>query len=492
MKLSEYADLDATALAALIRSGEVSAAEVAGTATEALEAVQPEVNALVSGPFDAPLDHAADGPFAGVPFAVKDLITHAAGVPTRSGSRLLGDGVPMPADTHLMARFRRAGLATLGLTATPEMGFNANTEPVATGSVRNPWDLARSPGGSSGGASALVASRALPVAHGNDGGGSIRIPAAACGLVGLKPSQGRTSPGPDYGDPLMGLGVEFALTRTVRDCAGLLDAVHGYEPGDRYLLPDPRRPYAAEADAGSRPLRIALHTEPFSGNGAVDPRCVEAVEAVGRTLEGLGHQVDRAAPDLDPTMFDDANFVAWCSFLADGIDTISAALGVRPGPELLEATTLACAELGRTLRASDIYAAERAFNVVRRAVGVFHQQWDLILTPTMNVPNTAAGHLNADDAALEARGWYDRIFSTAGFTALSNVTGNPAISLPLGITEENWPIGVQFVAPYADEATLIGLAGDLERALPWHERRPSTVVGWTVGTQADANAVRNA
>jgi len=473
MKPSEYTDLDATALAALIRDREVSAAEVTEAAVVALDAAQRTTHGLVSGPFDAPLDHSPDGPFAGVPFAIKDLITHAAGVPTRSGTRLLGSGVPMPTDTALMQRFRRAGLATLGLTATPEFGFNANTEAVATGSVRNPWDLTRSPGGSSGGSAALVAARALPVAHGNDGGGSIRIPAAACGLVGLKPSQGRTSPGPDYADPLLGLGVEFVLTRTVRDCAGLLDAVHGYEPGDRYRLPDPARSYAEEARAGSRTLRIALHTEPFSGGGSVDPRCVAVVESVARTLEGLGHHVERAAPELDSAAFDDANFVAWTSFLADGVDTVAAALGVVPGPETLEATTRACADHGRTLRAADLYAAERVFNTVRRAVGRFHQTYDLVLTPTMNVPNTAAGYLNADDASLDARGWYDHIFGTAGFTALSNVTGNPAVSLPLGHTDEGWPVGVQFVAPYADEATLLGLAGDLERALPWADRRPS-------------------
>ncbi|MBN9112531.1 MAG: amidase [Pseudonocardia sp.] len=477
MELSEYADLDATALADLIRTGQVHPDEVARTAIAALQAVQPKVNGLVDGPFERPLDHAADGPFAGVPFAIKDLITHAAGVPTRSGTRLLGPGVPMPEDTLLMARFRRAGLATLGLTATPELGFNANTEAVATGSVRNPWDLDRSPGGSSGGSAALVAARALPVAHGNDGGGSIRIPAAACGLVGLKPSQGRVSPGPDYADPLLGLGIEFALTRTVRDCAGLLDAVHGHEPGDRYLLPDPVRSYADEVAAGSRRLRIALHTEPFSGNGSVDPRCVAAVESVGRTLEGLGHVVERAAPVLDAAAFDDANLVAWCSFLADGIDTICAALGIEAAPDSLEATTRACAELGRTMSAGDLYAAERVFNTARRAVATFHQSWDLVLTPTMNVPNTAAGYLNADDASLDARGWYDHIFSTAGFTALSNVTGNPAISLPLGSTEEGWPIGVQFVAPYAGEATLIAIAADLERALPWADRRPPVVAG---------------
>ncbi|GAA4694258.1 amidase family protein [Pseudonocardia yuanmonensis] len=477
MKPDEYADLDATALAALIRAGEVTAEEVHAAAADALDAVQPALNGLVGERFATPLDHDATGPFAGVPFAIKDLIVHAAGVPQRAGTRLLGEGVPMPADTYLMARFRRAGLATLGLTATPELGFNASTEPVATGPVRNPWDLGRSPGGSSGGSAALVAARALPMAHANDGGGSIRIPAAACGLVGLKPSRGRTSPGPDYADPLLGLGIEFAVTRTVRDCAGLLDAVHGHEPGDRYLLPDPVRPYAEEVRDGSRPLRIALHTTPFSGGGAVDPRCVAATEAVGRTLEGLGHTVEPAAPELDAAAFDDANLVAWTSFLADGVDSLAAALGVEPGPGYLEATTLACVEYGRTLRASDLYAADRVFNATTRAVARFHQQYDLVLTPTMNVPSTPLGHLDADDGSLDARGWYDRIFATAGFTALSNVTGNPAISLPLGRTEEEWPIGVQLTGPYAGEGTLLAVAGDLERALPWAGHRPATVVG---------------
>ncbi|GAA2900004.1 amidase family protein [Pseudonocardia halophobica] len=477
MKPDEYADLDATALAALIRSGEVTAGEVQAAATEALDAVQPALNALVGKRFAAPLDHAEDGPFAGVPFAIKDLIVHAAGVPQRAGSRLLGDGVPMPADTHLMARFRRAGLATLGVTATPELGFNASTEPVATGPVHNPWDLTRSPGGSSGGSAALVAARALPVAHANDGGGSIRIPAAACGLVGLKPSRGRTSPGPDYADPLLGLGIEFAVTRTVRDCAGLLDAVHGHEPGDRYLLPEPVRPFAEEVRAGSRPLRIALHTAAFSGHGSVDPRCVAATEAVGRTLEELGHTVEPAAPAVDAAAFDDANLIAWTSFLADGVDSLAAALGVDPGPEHLEATTRACADHGRTLRASDLFAADRVFNATTRAVAAFHQRFDLILTPTMNVPNTPLGHLDADDDSLDARGWYDRIFATAGFTALSNVTGNPAISLPLGRTDEGWPIGVQLTGPYAGEGMLLAVAADLEKALPWDGHRPATVVG---------------
>ncbi|MFC5063374.1 amidase [Actinomycetospora atypica] len=472
MDAHEYADLDATALAALVRDRQVSAAELQEAATTALDAVNPELNALVGTRFDSPLDYAADGPFAGVPFAIKDLILHAEGVPQAAGTRMLGPGVPMPADTHLMTRFRRAGLATLGRTATPELGFNATTEPVSNGPVHNPWDTSRSAGGSSGGSAALVAARALPVAHASDGGGSIRIPAASCGLVGLKPSQGRTSPGPDYADPLLGMGIEFVLTRTVRDCAGLLDAVHGHEPGDRYLLPDPQRPFLDEVTAGSRPLRVALRTTPFSGSGSVDPRCVEATEAVARALEGLGHVVETADLDLDADAFDAANLVGWASFLADGVDGLAAALGVEPGPDVLEAATLACAEYGRGLRASDLYAADRVFNATRRAVAACHQRHDVVLSPTMNVPNTPLGYLDQDDASRDARGWYDHIFSTAGFTALSNVTGNPAISLPLGRTEEGWPVGVQLGAAYGAEATLLALAGDLERALPWEQHRP--------------------
>ncbi|GEL17113.1 amidase [Pseudonocardia asaccharolytica] len=475
MRVDEYVSHDATALAELIREGAVKPDEVAEAAAAALDAVQPELNALVGERFAEPLAYSADGPFAGVPFAIKDLVLHADGIPQRAGSRLLGDGVAMPGDSYLMAQFRAAGLATMGLTATPELGFNASTEPVATGPVRNPWDTTRSPGGSSGGSAALVASRALPMAHANDGGGSIRIPAGCCGLVGLKPTRGRTTPGPDYGDLLLGLAIEFAVTRTVRDCARLLDAVHGAQPGDRYLLPAPERPFAEEVRAGSRPLRIAVSTTPSSGPGSVDPQCVAAVRGVAEQLESMGHTVVEAAPTIDAAAFDDANLVAWTSFLADAVDQLATAVGVTPGPDTLEATTLACAEHGRTLRAADLYAADRVFNATTRAVAAFFTEHDVLLTPTTCAPNTPLGHLDANASGLDARGWYDRIFSFAGFTAVSNVTGMPAISLPLGSSAEGWPIGVQLGAGLAGEATLLALAADLERAMPWSDRRPAVV-----------------
>ena len=474
MEVSEYIEHDAAGLAELVRTGKVGAQEVHAAARTAIESVNGELNALVGELFETPLAASPDGPFSGVPFAIKDLVLHAEGIPQRDGSRLLGPGIPFPYDTALMTRFRAAGLAALGLTATPEFGFNASTESVANGPTRNPWDTSRSPGGSSGGSAALVAARALPVAHANDGGGSIRIPAAASGLVGLKPSRGRVSVAPDFADPLMGLGVEFAVTRTVRDAAGLLDAVHGSEPGDKYLLPGPATTYLDAARPPAGRLRIAVTTTAPSGV-PVDPACVAAVRSTAQVLEDAGHTVEEAAPQYDVDTFDTANLSAWCSFLADGAYGAAAALGVELSTDVLEHTTLACAEYGRTLTALDMYAADRVFNATTRAIAAFFTQYDLLLTPTTASPNTAIGHLNADDPSLDARGWYDRIFTFAPFTALSNVTGAPAISVPGTPSPEGWPVGVQLVGRYAAEETLLGVAALLEEATPWADRRPAVL-----------------
>src|SRR5712691_7183649 len=257
MHFSEYIEYDAVGLAHLIKSGQVSAQEVQQIARQASLAVNPKLNALVEL-FEEPLPHSTTGPFAGVPFAIKDLALHAAGIKIGMGTRLAGDGIVFPHDTDLMARFKQAGLATLGRTATPEFGFNVTTEPISNGPTHNPWNISRSSGGSSGGSAALVAARALPVAHGTDGGGSIRIPAAWCGLVGLKPTRGRTPYGPDSDERLSGLGVEFALTRTVRDAAALLDAVNGPGIGDKYLIAPPLRPYVQEITSAPGRLRIAM------------------------------------------------------------------------------------------------------------------------------------------------------------------------------------------------------------------------------------------
>ncbi|QVI19420.1 amidase [Nocardia tengchongensis] len=470
MDVADYAGRDATELAQLINQGEVSAADVQAAAAAAIAQVDPVLGAVAGEVFERPLAYDASGPFAGVPSAFKDLIIHAAGVPQRNGSRLFGPGVTYADDTALMARLRRAGLAMMAVTTSPELGFNATTEALAYGApTRNPWDPTRTAGGSSGGAAALVAAGALPLAHANDGGGFIRIPAAACGLVGLKPSRGRVSAAPDHADPLLGMGAEFAVTRTVRDCAALLDAIHGSEPGDKYLFPAEPTSYSALISHPARPLRIAV-----AGDlSQADPACADAVHSVAEQLASIGHHVEEATPRIDAEAFHHANLDAWCSFLAHTVTTAAKALGVDPGTEHLEATTRACVAYGATRSAADLYVVEETFNLARREVARLLTDYDVYLTPTTASPNLPLGHLDADDASLTAHDWYRKIFDFAPFTALFNATGNPAISLPLARSAQGWPIGVQFVGPYGDEATLLSLAADLERWFPWHQHRPA-------------------
>ncbi|XXT14833.1 amidase family protein [Sorangium sp. So ce429] len=481
MKISDYAECDATGLAQLIAAREVSAAEVQRAARAAIEQVNPALNALVGDLFDEPLACNADGPFRGVPFAIKDLAIHAEGVPTRLGSRLTGRGIPFPYDTELMARFRQAGLAVLGRTATPEFGFNAATESIANGPTRNPWDVARTPGGSSGGSAALVAARALPAAHANDGGGSIRIPAGWCGLVGLKPTRGRTPPGPDFDEMLGGMAIEFAVTRTVRDAAALLDAVHGAGVGDKFEIRPPGRPYVEEVGAPPGRLRVAVTARSWSGT-AVDPEHVQAVLAVGRELASLGHVVEEASPSVDWEPFLKAQLAIWTCFVASSALGLSAALGVPLGPEVLEATTLASVEYSQRLTALDLHDAHHVCNTVRRTVAGFFQRHDVLITPTVATPPPPLGTLDANDASLGAEGWMDKLFGIIPFTPLFNVTGQPAMSLPLAETSAGLPIGVQLVGRYGAEETLFRLAAQLEQALPWRARRPKAVIARHAGS----------
>ncbi|GAA3184777.1 MULTISPECIES: amidase [Streptomyces] len=471
MNFDEYAALDATALAAVIASGEVTADEVAALATEAIARVDKELNAVAEGPFDRPLDHAADGRFAGVPFAIKDLVCHAAGVPTRMGTRLLGDGYVPAADTHLMERFRAAGLATLAVTTTPELGFNGNSEALAYGSTRNPWHTAHSAGGSSGGAAVLVATGAVPLAHANDGGGSIRVPAACNGLVGLKPGRGRVPSGPDGAEGLYGMGAELAVTRTVRDTAALLDEVAVSYPGDPFVIAPPARPWAQEVRADPGRLRIAVHTESWAGS-YVDPEVARAVEETARVLEAAGHRVEHGTPSLTWEALLHANTVLWSSSLAGSVAWIEALTGATAGPENLERTTWSCVEYGRRVDAVTLGTALTTLNTVSREVGRFFTEYDLLLTPTLNTPAPPLGHLDAN-ADLSAFEWTARIFDACSFTSLFNQTGTPAISLPLAMSAQGLPIGVQLAGPACSEAMLLRVAAQLEKAMPWADRRPA-------------------
>lgn len=475
MKLDEYARYDGLGLAELVRNGEVSAAELAATARLGIEKVNPTINAVI-GNIDSQSPGPAGGPFAGLPFLIKDLVMHAEGVRCDMGSRLVDDSFVSPHDTELMRRFKAAGFVAIGRTNTPEFGFCSTTEPILYGPTRNPWNVGRSPGGSSGGSAAAVAAGIVPIAHANDGGGSIRIPAAMCGVVGLKPTRGRTPTGPEFGQPLHGLGIEHVVTRTVRDCAAVLDSVRGPGVGDPFVIPPPSRPYADEIGAPTGRLRVAVSLSGMKGARAGgDVR--DAVMRVVRELETLGHEVSEASPTYDETMFHKANIVYWCGFLAAGILGTSQLNGRQPSPETLEATTLACYQYGLGLKLVDLEMADAFANIVCRSVAPFFNEYDVLLTPTLGERTVALGHLDANDPSLDAQGWYDRLFDHASYTALYNMTGQPAISLPLTTDSEGMPLGMQFVARFGAEDILLRLAAQLEQAMPWTGRRPAVHVG---------------
>jgi amidase len=472
MKLSDYLAHDATGLAQLVRSGAARPAELAECARQLIARLNPVINAVVEVFADPvqplPGTHA---PFTGVPFLIKDLVLHTAGQTMELGSRLCAGMKAPPHDTDLMRRFRQAGLVTLGRTTTPEFGYCPSTESVHYGPTRNPWDTTRSPGGSSGGSAAAVAAGIVPMCHANDGGGSVRIPASSCGLVGLKPTRGRIPTGPDYHDPLCGFGVEFAVTRTVRDMATLLDAVQGAGEGDGYVIAPPARPYVQELDVNPGRLRIGFTDRPWSG-APVDNEVRAGLHLTAERLAALGHDVVEASPAFDHARFIDATHTIWCANVGAWVDQIAALTGRRVDGSTLEATTLACWRAGREFKATQLLEAQSVCNLICRQVAVFYRDHDLLLTPTSAQPPLPLGVINANDPALDARGWTEKVFRYYPFTALFNMTGQPAISLPLHRDAHELPIGMQFAARYGDEATLIRIARQLEQAHPWPQLAP--------------------
>ncbi|MFY2564297.1 amidase [Corallococcus terminator] len=473
MHLDDYTRYDAMGLAELVRRKEVTPAELTQAALDAIARVNPKLNAVIdvreADAKNAVQQGLPQGPFTGVPFLIKDLALHAAGVPTDLGSRL-AKGLMLPLDSFLMERFRRTGVVLLGRTNTPEFGNNATTEPVLHGPTRNPWDLGRSPGGSSGGSAAAVAAGIVPVAHGNDGGGSLRIPAALCGVFGLKPTRGRNSIGPGAAEAINGLGVEHVVTRSVRDSAAMLDATQGPAVGDPHYAPPPERPYLEEVRRGPGKLRIAICRKAASGV-PVSPDNVAAVEDVAKLCASLGHDIVEAEPAYDNEALLEALVTVWSASNASLVEMLSTGLGRTAGPDTLEASTWAAVQHGRTLKATDLQAALAVFNQVSRAVGTFYVDHDLLLTPTTAGPPYALGEMDSNKPR-SAGEWYRFVFSLIPFTALYNVTGQPAMSVPLHWNAQELPIGVQFVSRFADEATLFRLAGQLEEARPWSVRRP--------------------
>ncbi len=472
--MSEFAGYDGLGLAGLVKGGDVTPTELKDASLEAIERLNPKLNCIVTVLADqAEREIRAglpQGPFQGVPFVVKELILHAAGVPMHMGSRL-AHGLVLPHDTELMARFRKAGLVTLATTTTPEFGFNANTEPVLHGSTRNPWNTQRSPGGSSGGSAASVAAGIVPLGHANDGGGSIRIPAACCGLVGLKPTRGRIPTGPDYGELLNGIAIEFAVTRSVRDAAALLDAVAGPDPGCYGWAEPPKKPFLTQASTAPGKLRIAWMDRPLTGV-PVDPECVDALHETVKLCVSLGHEATEAAPRIDVEAHGLATLRIWGANLANMMDTVAELMHRAPSPENLETASWACYQYGRAVTAPELLKALDLFTGVSRAVGAFFRDYDVLVSPTAAHPAWPLGKLNQNAPGLTAEAWAEQVFTLSPFTHLFNTTGQPAISLPLAWTRDGLPIGIQFVGRFADEGTLLNLAGQLEQARPWKDKRP--------------------
>lgn len=479
MKLSEYVRYDALGLAELVRSRAVQPAELVEVAFSAIEATNGELNAVVdlyrAEAGRALANGLPDGPFRGVPFLVKDLCLTHAGTPTTMGSRLFGS-FPSPADSELMARYRRAGLVTLGRTNVPELGLSFTTEPLRYGPTLNPWGLEYSAGGSSGGAAAAVTSRMVPAAHGNDAGGSLRVPASCCGLFALKPTRGRTPAGPTMGELIFGLAVEHVLTRSVRDSAALLDVTAGEDAGAPYTASPPARPFLAEVSTPPQRLRIAVTDESFNGV-PVAAECRGAVSRAAQLCSELGHEVVEARPSISWEGFRAAYYGLMSAFVAQLLEVACARLRLAPTPDLVERSNLAIAERGRAMRAVDLAMALSQRDQISRKVGAFFGSYDLLLTPTLAICPPRIGELDLNRPGLSGDEVLDLCFAPSPFTPIFNLTGNPAMSVPLHRTPTGLPVGVHFVARSGGEATLLRLAGQLEQAAPWWERRPPVAAG---------------
>lgn len=457
---------DALAMAAAIRAGEVSARELAEQAIERIEQANPQLNAVVSRRYEEALAEIdaglPDGPLTGVPFLVKDLGSEVAGLPATGGSRLFADRIPT-SDSELVRRYKAAGLVVLGMTNVPELGLNASTESQLFGPARNPRDLARSTGGSSGGSAAAVAAGLVPAAHATDGGGSIRIPAAMNGLVGLKPSRGRTTGSPDAGTLAGPVSVAHAVTTTVRDSAVLLDVVAGVLPGEAFAAPSPHQ--GSFLDAVRRPpgrLRIGLATR-ARGGVDLDPAIEQAVRDTASLCEELGHHVQEMVPAFDVADVGATSGVLMGADLIVSVEDRLAELGRDLGPGDVEPFTELLLGHYRSLTGVDVHRALRRAQEIGWEVGSAFTTYDVLLTPTLPQPTPPLGLLDTTDP----QAMYQHGSSYSAWTSVFNVTGMPAISLPLGAAADGMPLGVQFVADLGHEARLLSLAAQLEQAAPW-------------------------
>lgn len=470
----ELTKLDATAQAELVRRREVSPLELVDAAIARIEKLNPQLNAVVWQRFEkareeARSDRLPAGPFRGVPFLTKDLGCTTAGEPDSGGSRFLKENSYIASvTTEFARRIHAAGFINLGRTNSPEFGALPTTEPLAWGPTRNPWDVTRTPAGSSGGSCAAVASGMVPVATGSDGGGSIRLPAAACGLVGLKPTRARISmwPSSEWVTPV---SVQGFQTRTIRDLAACMDFASGALPGDPMPPPTPAQPYTSEVHAHPGKLRIGLWNQlPPNFSNPLDPECRQAVEETGKLLESLGHHVELAHPAIldDPRTSTIFNRI-WPVRLLAALESFERKLGKKAGPDNLDPDTLYWLDRGRATSAADYLLALDEMDAFTRAFTAWwHDGFDVLVSPVTGIVTPKLGELGTDAARLK------KFTQFWPFTPYFNLAGQPAISLPLHWSREGLPVGVQLGAAYAHEDLLIRLAAQLEQARPWSGRIP--------------------
>jgi amidase len=470
---TEYEHYDALGLADLVRRRQVSPETLLDAAIARVEARNPSVNAVVMKLYDygrqAIKAGLPDGPLTGVPFLLKDLSAALAGVPTTRACKFFADAVPAE-DSEQVKRLKRAGLVIFGKTNTCELGLSLTCEPRFHGSTRNPWDLSRISGGSSGGAAAAVAARMLPAAHGSDGFGSIRAPAACCGLVGLKPTRGRNTMAPYLGEGLGGLSTEHALTLSVRDSAALLDATAGLGAGDPYTVPPPARPFLQECAAPPGRLRVAFTT--VTPNGApVASEYRQALHDTAQLCTMLGHDVEEADPAIDRAAVIPTFLTLMAANTVVNLSSLPTAGRPAREDEVERVTWASAHEIGAKLSAADYVRGTQAAHRLGRQMAAFHTQYDVLLTPALAMLPPQLGWI--DMMMEDVQEYWRRVFTFSPFTVWFNITGQPAIVLPLGQTDSGLPLSVQLVARYGDEATLFRLASQLEAARPWFERKPT-------------------
>jgi amidase len=475
MDLKEYARHDALGIAALIASGQVSAREMAQTAARAIAALNPEVNAVVETYPDRieGLDEArlGKGPFRGVPFLIKDVFGHEAGRKIEFGSRLC-KGMVCEQDTHVAQLFRAAGLNIIGRSAAPEYSMAGTAEGALYGNVSNPWRHGYSAGGSTGGGMAAVTSGMVPIAHGTDIGGSIRIPASFCGGVGLKPSRGRISYGPQLDENGYGLGMNFVQAKSVRDVATMLDCMAIPQPGDPFVIPKPEQSYASLARVKSGRLRIGWSTDALMGF-AVDPEVRAGVERVARTLAAMGHEVGEESPRVDGLKAQRAMMDLWFFGFDLRLAGYSKRSGHAVGPGTLEPIVLEIHEYAKRMKADAFLSSMAYLNTARRSLGAYFSKHDVWLCPTTARTSEPWGNYNLGRTDVEFEELPEKVLRpVTQFTLPHNIMGTPAISLPLAMHSNGLPIGIQLGTRPADEHVLLQLAAALEEAMPWRREIP--------------------